>query len=409
MLQSGLRIKVNNFGDVAFLLYLCASFSHCSGKGFDHYFTLISFGMVVIYILLAAVKQKLVFDSYCCYVVIYVVMLYASYLWAEWPEYVFSSYSNLLNDSIQFLLFSIFVANRVRNREDIERLLKIFMFSVFYMLLSIIIRTPVSYYSINSVSGGRIGTVTGLWVTTVAVIYSIGLAIFFYFQKDKAYRSVIARVIALIAVLYLLLTGSKQGVLLILAFLTIYIVFNHSSNILKKLGMIMVVLIGVVGIYKTIMNVDQLYESFGYRLEEFVNGMLYGDTDSSTNTRMELMGMAWGMFLERPILGWGFYNVTAYVASIGYFIITYAHSAYLETAADLGLVGLIIIYSMHAFILRRFWKRRRRMDKLDITLCTLVAALLILDIMNVSYMWISIYFIIQMAYLANKFVSYKEV
>lgn len=402
--MSNLKIQVNSIGDIGLLLYLCACFAHCSGSGFDHILTLFSFGLLFVYLLIRGLRGQLVYDGYCIYVILYVALLYLSYIWAEWPQYVFSDSSNLMNDSVQFLIFTFFLANRVRSREDINRAIKIFVVAVGYMLISVIIRTPLGQYVGDGTSdAARIGTVTGLWVTTVAVIYAIGLAFYIYLFKDKPYSGLMCKALAGLTCLYLLLTGSKQGILLIFIFVLLYFLMNRSTNILKKIGFILITIVFVLMLYQVILSNESLYNAFGYRLESFVNALLYGGEDSSTNTRMELMLMALHMFLERPILGWGFYNVTGYVASVNYFIVTYAHSAYLETLADLGLVGLIVIYSMHLNVLTKFFRRRFVLDKLDCCLLALVLSIVILDVMNVSFMWLSIYFVIQMAYYANRY------
>lgn len=398
-----LKIQVNTIGDIGLLLYLCASFSHCSGSGFDHMLTLAAFGIICGYIVIRALRGNLVFDGYCVYSTAYVLVIILSYLWAEWPSYVFSSSSNLKNDAIQFIVFSVFLSNRVRGREDIIRVFKIFILSVVYMLFSIVVRTPVSYYAIGAGEGLRIGTVTGLWVTDIAVIYGIGIAIYFFFFKQGKYRNIFALGILVLCCFYLLLTGSKQGLLLVFIFFILYTLINRDGNSLKKIGILFAIVVLLLVLYEIILSVPQLYSAFGARLEDFVNGIISGEADSSTNTRSELMLMALNMFFERPILGWGYYSVTAYTAHVGYFISTFAHSAYLETAADLGLVGLVTIYSMHALVLVRFFRNRRYWNPLDVFLCSLVIALVILDIMNVSYMWLSVYFVLQMAYLANKY------
>lgn len=398
-------ISLTTLYDAVFLFYFSTIMAHSSGSGLDHMLSLTSFGMVALVFLYGILKRrKLRFDFVNTSMLLFLIVVCASYLWAEYPSFVFSpKYSNILSDGPQMMLVSLAISQRVKSKEDVIRFYKIFLIAVAYMLVTIVARTPVWYYT----SGKRIGTVTGLWVNSLAQIYAIVLAFLFYFlstapQRKKKYYLLFIVVLGL----FTLLTGSKNGILMFVA-ITLLTYFFHGNFTGKVKIIVLSAILGSLILF-LIFNVQMLYDIIGYRMDTFIDVLLTGDLsqDSSTNTRSELMGFAWKMFKERPLLGWGFANVAAYVARQGYFIVTYAHSNYLELLADVGLAGTLIFYAPHIVTVCRLIKRvfmERKKDMLSCMALALMLVILITDYASVNITTIYYLSVIQLLYYQTKY------
>ena len=382
--------------DISFLMYLMTTMAHCSGSGVDHVLSLGTFGIFVGFFVLYAVnKGTFHVDAFNGCMFVFLILIFASQIWAVYPDYVLSPvHSNILMEAPQMMIVSLFLASRIRKKEDIDLYIKLYLIAVAYMLISIIVRTPISDYS----EGVRIGTVTGLWVNALAKIYIIALAFIYYIIRDfKGFKKFALIVMTGVLILYLFLTGSKNGILMFVA-ITFLVFFINGSFTGKFNAIIVTCLIAAVVLF-LMFNVPVLYDIIGYRMEGFLDMIMYGDTsyDSSTETRSQLMGFAWQMFLERPALGWGFSNVAGYVADQRYFITTYAHSNYLELLADLGLVGTFVFYIPHVSALLKLIQVNKKSFIKGMALALLIV-ILVTDYISINITTIYYLVVIQMIY-----------
>lgn len=404
-------VKVTDLYDIAFTFYFATIMAHCTGSGVDHLLSLASFGVVMLVFLVDVIKRRNIkFDFVNKSMLCFLAIVFCSILWAVYPQYVFSKeYSNILMEGPQMMMISLAMAQRINCKDDVIRYFKIYLIAIAYMLLVIIVKTPISYY----LTGVRIGTVTGLWVNALAKLYCIGLGLIYYLLSEVSKKQRIPLLImAGVLILFTLLTGSKNGILMIIA-ITFLTFFLHGSYTGKIKIIFLTIILGTVLLY-LIFNVPELYNIIGYRMETFLNIFTSGsgfETDSSTNTRSELMGFAWNMFLERPILGWGFANVAGYVAAQRYFIVTYAHSNYLELLADVGLVGTLVFYAPHLTAFTKLCKRIFKQKRKDMLTCTIFAILLVIlltDYASVNITTVYYLAFIQLLYYLARYIEYDD-
>lgn len=391
--------------DICFLLYLMTTMAHCSGSGSDHILSLVSFGLVAAAFLMTVIKKmRLRFDFVNKCMVVFLALIFASYFWAAYPQYVFSpEYSNILMEGPQMLLVGLFLSQRIKNKADVKFYINLYLIAVAYMLVSIIVRTPLSDY----LSGSRIGTVTGLWVNALAKIYVMALGFIYYvITESKGIKKYALYLMAIVLIAFTFLTGSKNGILMfiMITFLTYFL--RGSLNGKIRIAFITVLLIAAVMFL--IFNVPILYKIIGSRMESFLDMLSYNDVsyDSSSETRSYLMGYALEMFLQRPIFGWGFANVAGYVASKNFFIVTYAHSNYLELLADLGIVGTVAFYLPHMVTIKKLLKETVVKKRKDMLLCAataLLTVLLITDYISVNITTTYYLVVIQLLYYVGKY------
>ena len=404
-------VSISELYDVAFTFYFATIMAHCSGSGLDHVLSLASFAVVMCVFLVDIVRShKIVIDFVNKSMFVFLLIVFCSVLWAVYPEYVFSrEYSNILMEGPQMLLISLALSQRIKCKEDVIKYFKIYLIAIAYMLIVIIVKTPPSDY----LTGVRIGTVTGLWVNALAKIYCIGLGLIYYFlSKVGKYQRIPLLIMAAILILFTLLTGSKNGILMIVA-ITFLAYFLHGSFTGKVKIVFLTLILGSILLY-LIFNVPALYDIIGYRMETFFDIFTSGngfEADSSTSTRSDLMGFAWKMFLQRPFLGWGFANVAGYVSAQGYFIVTYAHSNYLELLADVGLIGTLVFYAPHLSAFGKFSKKillYRNKDMLNCTLYAILIVILLTDYASVNITTVYYLAFIQLIYYLSRYTEYEE-
>ena len=404
-------IRISDLYDIAFTVYFATIMAHCSGSGLDHFLSLASFGAVMLVFLVDVIKHRsMKFDFVNKSMLCFLVIVFCSIMWAVYPEYVFSrEYSNILMEGPQMMMISLALAQRIRCKEDVIRYFKIYLIAISYMILIIVVKTPISHY----LCGVRIGTVTGLWVNALAKLYCIGLGIIYYLLSEvKKRQRIPLMLMAFILILFTLLTGSKNGILMIIA-ITFLPFFLHGSYTGKIKIIFLTAILGSSLLY-LIFNVPELYNIIGYRMQTFLNIFTSGggfEADSSTNTRSDLMRFAWKMFLERPILGWGFANVAGYVASQSYFIVTYAHSNYLELLADVGLVGTLVFYAPHISAFQKLFKRvfkKKRKDMLTCTVFTILLVILVTDYASVNITTVYYLAFVQLIYYLARYLEYDS-
>jgi O-antigen ligase len=113
--------------------------------------------------------------------------------------------------------------------------------------------------------------------------------------------------------------------------------------------------LGVVGLITGLQG-EEIVRSFNLphqiieRLEWFKNPLENkADSEGSSGARMEMAETAWGMFLQRPLTGYGIGSTVTWSFPIS------THNMYLALMADYGLVGA---FMLPALVLAVIWKAR---------------------------------------------------
>lgn len=159
-----------------------------------------------------------------------------------------------------------------------------------------------------------------------------------------------------------ILTGSRGSLIqLLLLFILIVII---DKNLFKMLTKGIVFIVSITLILLIIRNVPILYENIWLRFGDLFSTISGQEVaDASTQGREYYKEIAWNMFLERPILGWGLDGFKVYLINHpiynGHYInAVYSHCNFSELMADLGILGLLIWYVPTFYILIKGYKNR---------------------------------------------------
>ena len=122
------------------------------------------------------------------------------------------------------------------------------------------------------------------------------------------------------------------------------------------------------------------------RLKEILE-MLAGTgtrADNSAWLRFAYINLGIDLFKKNPLLGIGIGNANIYT-QLYYHHNHYLHNNYIELLACGGIVGFVIYYSMHLYLLINYFKYRKYRDR-DYDICLILLLLnLIVDCGVVSY------------------------
>lgn len=167
-------------------------------------------------------------------------------------------------------------------------------------------------------------------------IFSFGILYLFMNSKKKIFILIYS-----ITVACMLLTGSKKVLFSIIISIFLYLKFGGFK--FKKTFTTIAIAILIVYL---IFNNRYLYGIIGFRIIDFLGGLglnvVGAGYSYSTLTREELIETAWKLFMQKPLLGWG-YGAVAHYSAVGY----YAHNNMMELMACYGIFGLVFYYICH--------------------------------------------------------------
>lgn len=221
--------------------------------------------------------------------------------------------------------------------------------------------------------------------------------ILFIYSK-KRIEKIEWSIVAIFLVAVTLYTGSRKGVIIIIATLLIYSFYANKGN--KRIRNICFAVVALVISYVFIMNNEQLYILVGARIERMFQELTgHRTTEQSMSMRMLMItyGMRW--FTERPILGYGLGNYSL-LFSRTFGLDTYSHCNYVEILVSGGVAGFIIYYSVYIRIFIKYINEMiRRHNKIVIYFFSILLINTILNMALVCYSDITYITILLMAYL----------
>ncbi len=340
-------IGIETLQDFCFFLYLIATTAHQTGEGFDALFIRLTFvlflGVSVVQMLVTNYFQ---WTGISAWFLSFLGFGYLSCLWASSVSSVFF-YNNTF---VQMVGCIICLCNRIKVREDIDKCLKLIVYSMVYSAIVLLIRTPFRDWGTE-----RIGSALGLHSNDIGVRFAIGVIIAMYlaFSKKKYFNYVFVVAFTTIS----LFSGSRKGTLMCIIGIVAYPLLTYmksktGNDFAKLLFQIIFAVAALFVLYRIIISVDVFYDVVGFRLEAMVDAFL-GDTsaDASIEERIFFTEKAIYLFKENPIIGYGMNNFKTFMGEINYSHKAYSHNNYLEILSTLGIVGFSIYYSMFVYLL----------------------------------------------------------
>ena len=339
--------------DVCLALFFAAMFGNRTGVGFDYVFLRGTFVAYVVVSLLCDVLpvevgrrknagQRL-FDGLIGWLVVFIALIYISCFWSDSIENTLAP--NYITNFIQAFCLVAFINYRVQSRDDLYHLLTMFVFAAAYGVLMLLAKTPSSAWGSE-----RVGGALGLNANDVGLSMAFALLFSLFLARNRKQPPYYVLSAAFVTVV--LFSGSRKAALLCVVGLVLIAAFSYKGA--KGVAVTLVAVVAALGIYWVVMNVPELYNVLGRRLESFFSG---GELDRSSLEREWYRNYAKGMFINSPLLGYGFNGFLTQMQAINYSHQAYSHCNQWELLADLGLLGFCLYYGLFVWMAISFVRR----------------------------------------------------
>ena len=219
----------------------------------------------------------------------------------------------------------------------------------------------------------------------------------------------VKKILSLLGIIFLsiltMFTGSRTAFIVLVGGFILYFCFLTPSKIFKNLFISAIV---ITLAFIIIMNNESFYKVLGSRFEGlFALFTGEGTVDGSSKIRDIFIENGKQWFTEHPILGVGLNNYKVLnQGATGRF--TYAHNNFIEIAVNLGLVGLILYYSVYVYLIKNLIKTAKN-NKMNAFLLSALIVSLISHYGTVSYYDFYQNFLLFLCfYMVGKFKQKKD-
>lgn len=389
-----------NVCDIALAIYLCVLYVYQRENPIE---SLMRYGslalLIVVYMIVYGRSLGVRHDRRLgtIYYVLWagVFMIYGglSFFWSIDGSNVLSR----IKDVILTFLACFAVLPRIRSTKSIRNILHAMLFSLTYMLIVLVIRTPFSAWGSEAV-----GAEINQHQNAVGRLVNLGLLISLYFMTTEKRFRLLHFILIVAFGTCAIMTGSKNALFLMIAEICLYMVLiaNKWSRIFVVVGIVA----GAVFIVNFVMTNKVLYDLLGNRIERMMNlfNGVYWDVDGSTWERLYFIYTAFALFLKHPIIGVGMDNFSAYLKSIAYGNAKYSHSGFLEMLSTLGIIGFIAYYVMYIFTIISLYKPARGRNHLAAMLLTYTVCALVFDLTSISIYYYPSYLPLMLAFVGSR-------
>jgi O-antigen ligase len=324
-------------------------------------------------ILFAHGEKKIIVPKSTVWYTTFVIYAALSCLWSSYFDWF--NASALLRQLI-ILLVTTSISIYVNDEKDLEKLMSLFIFSIFVITVLEFSSTPYSEWYDSTLGSNFSGSNTNevsFWVVCAELMV-------FY----KAYvknGSKLNYILVVYFFYFALLSSSRKALVMGIAGPCLMILFSTYKKFYALRIILAIVLVAAIGML--VMTDDQLYEIIGRRMESMMNYFMNGRTrreDSSLYVREYLISLAKQNFSESPLVGKGFMTFVRIVENDYGMTGLYAHNNYWQILSDLGIIGIIIYYSFYLYCLIMLIKRTvKDKSKLCLMFLTFIILLLILE------------------------------
>ena len=365
-----------------------------AGANYYYYFTFfLFFGYsLLLYFFRNREALRLYLPVHFAWYGIFILLAVASGIWADSLEYSFVPLSKM----VQILATTYCLILYIDSEETMERYIRAVIAATLFMIVFIFVRTPSAEWF-----SGFLGIVTRYNTNDVGCALSIGVIFAFYeayVRGRKLYYAVVA-----VAFFTAILTSSRKALFMCVLGILIMVVFNYRAR--NYMLRVLIALAGLALAVLLIYQIPYLYQTVGVRIDKMIEFVMTDrasnrNTDSSLALRSYYIDMAKSYFEESPLFGIGMNNFTYRIHDYGVRL-SYAHNNYMEIAADLGIIGLIMYYWFYIYLLLKLAKHVLNGKKNALPYFAMMILLLIFEYGMVNYYKMQVHLVIAVGYAVS--------
>jgi len=284
----------------------------------------------------------------------------------------------------QLLVLSIISCNILANRLAIILAMKSFVAAA-------AIAGILSFVGINFSSSSRLASTLGNPnMYGLVLVFSIAIAMYLFIQSPRKWEKFFYLLFIPFSTYQIILTGSRKAIIGFLGLAVIFFVLCAWRRFRYQPGrglVVVLILAGVLIGFGYILSHSGYYKRVEYLREVLVTRDIEAG-GGSIKERAEFYIAAYRAWKDHPLFGVGtnqfrFYT-NKYVAGLRN---TYAHSNFMEIAADFGLIGFVLYYSIYVAVFLRFYrfKKNNLSDKDRLSMYALLALVIVFVVLEVAW------------------------
>lgn len=215
--------------------------------------------------------------------------------------------------------------------------------------------------------------------------YAICLIIALRSESENYKYNAGSKLLIVMNLLVVALSGSRKAIVYLIIPIFVYCVLR-SRNPAKLIWNTFLAISAVGILYVVLMKVPTLYNMIGEGLQTMIAGLKGNESDASTSARVRITSWGFEVFKERPFLGHGLENFKIlHLYRFGQMYI--ADNNYIELLVDQGMVGLLLYYSFHVWLIKNFVSviKKNKNNRFLIMLFGMEIATIVCDYGVVSY------------------------
>lgn len=268
-----------------------------------------------------------------------------------WSSYLDANMASYFLRMVVIIAMITSVSIYVDTAEDLERLIKLYIFSMLVIVMMELLTVPFSEWT----AGGMGSHFSGSNSNGVAFLVFCAELMAFYEFYSKGKKSYI--ILVILFVFFIILSSSRKSMFAALAGPMLFVLLmtykkNYFFNILLVSGLAVLVVF-------YIMTDENAYNAIGKRITSMLNFWFenrHHKVDNSLYMRSYYIDLAKQMFAESPILGKGMGNFAKIIDNVYMLDGVYSHNNFWQILSELGLFGFVIYYSLYFVILVRLAK-----------------------------------------------------
>lgn len=288
-----------------------------------------------------------------------------------WSSYLNSDMASYFLRMAVIIAMITSISIYVDKPEDLERIIKLYIFSMFVIVLMEFLTVPVSEWS-KGAMGSHFSGSNPNGVAFLAFCAELMAFYEFYSRNKKGYI-----LLVILFLVFIILSSSRKALFASVAGPVMFVLFsvykkNYFFNIIAVLTLAALVVF-------FIMTDENAYNAIGRRFASLLTFWFEErdhEVDNSLYMRSYYIDLAQRMFSESPLFGKGMGNFAKIIDNVYMLDGVYSHNNFWQILSELGLVGFIIYYSLYFITIIRLAKgafiKKSRMNMLFLTFMILL-------------------------------------
>ncbi len=270
----------------------------------------------------------------------FTILAISSYTWAADPQSVTFRFKMLIE------VFGVIlgVTTYISSKERLYKFFNIVCLVVIILSCVLLARTPIDMWS-QGFNNNDI--IEGLNINTASQMMTICVMITFYLAYIEHKR--IYYVPTIFFTIMAFFSGSRKAFLMLGLAYVMIIVLNFGNK--KYFRNLCIILVLIVIVFIAAFEIPVLYDVIGYRMEDMIEHFIFDvESDASLWQREMYIKKGWEYFMDSPLIGNGINNFGFLFKETG-LRGGYAHNNFIELLSGLGIVGFILYYWFHAYLI----------------------------------------------------------